>query len=1035
MIFYSTKCDFCEEAEQQHTFKVTGYTFEEKEKLADGELPTATATVACLECGKELSVPATVVGAADEEGNAVYDVEVTCLVDGERTFTASVEDYEDAEGVESSKKYTIEALGHDFDYEFGQEEYVPVVITEEGVIKKADPDTVTEKHALKCKNCGDVDPENTEGLLDHVIPENGYYSSAAGHAYKCAFCEGHGTLEAHTPVEFGQENVKEPTCYEKGLTTGKKCSVCGFVTEEPQEIEMLPHNMSTTSNLEWEKDENGYYTGKYLLVTGCTNPGCTVRETVEKEAEKRVRSEATCTTEGEVLYVATEVEPEVKLSAKTPMLAHQFEKVEAVEPTCEKAGNVEHYKCTVCGKTYGVDEETGEVDLDNELDDVTREQLAHNYGTPVIEWYKTNIANDPWEARATATCTICLSATEEVQVNKSKITTPATCTEKGKVLYSATAKSSSGQEVLSTKEGETPALGHDFERDFFIPGVTNKDIEGAYVDNEDGTHTYTCQQCKKATKVVEHNYTNWEKVSGKYESTCEGCKNKITTYDFSEILTKYGPKVGEGDNANPTLVITLKDDANFSQANEIPEGVKLIVSAGKTMTISNDFVVKGILEIEQDSHCTVSQGKSLTVDEKVAGAKVEGKVEGTGKFVKEINTPEAFIEALNNEDVKEVDIAEGANVVYPADKTSLEEELTINLAKASVMSVTGKLPESQLTISGEGTVALANSTDTENGDNLINVVKAGAEKVVVSENAETKDTVKVDGNNKKLTVEIASGKTIECSESEKVSFNVENGGNLTITGSKDNPATIKNTNDTTAIQNVNGTLDVSNVKVEGTTGVFVKSENSATKLTNVEIKAKDYGFSANATESPKGIGNVTLKDCKIESDFAGLYLPAGGTVTIDGGTIKGKSAVVDKAANLTLTGDLTLIGTDTRNTTKSVSERMTDDGGAQGYSNGTPLLIISQKNYSDGKTVTVDIGDNVKFEYEGTDVHHYDVEIVGVNNVTTDSEGAKLVINYKAITDSTLETDNKKFKPEEITKKYFLDKGEQFKGSITINGK
>ncbi len=541
----------------------------------------------------------------------------------------------------------------------------------------------------------------------------------------------------------------------------------------------------------------------------------------------------------------------------------------------------------------------------------------------------------------------------------------------------------------------------------------------------DGHYCVVCDPEKE--NPAKHACAEWKKVNGVYESTCDICKEKVTTTDFSGLLTKYGPKAGEGDNSNPTLVITLKDDANFSVANEIPEGVKLIVSAGKTMTIKNQFVVKGILEIEDGATCTVDEGKSLKVDKTVDGAEIIGEVEGQGKLIEEVKTQEAFEEALDkaNEVVVNCDVEVGREL------ETLDEEKTVTVNAGSTMKVTGKLADTNLTIEGEGTVKLANENTTDNGANLVNAVKAGAEKVVVSENATASEAVVVDGADEELTVELADGKTIERSENNKVVFNVKNGGNLTISGNGET-SIIKNNNNI-ALQNINGTLTVSDVKVEGTTGVYVGSESSTTTLTNVNIKASNFGFTANASESLTGIGNVTLTNCNIESTGGdGLYLPAKGNVTIDGGTIKGKTAILDKAANLTLKGDLTLIGTDTRNTSNKLSEYMKN--GTQGYANGTPLLIVSQKNYSDGKEVTVTIGDDVKFAYEGLDQNHYDVEIVGVDNVDSGSVGAKLSINYTAITDETLETDNTKINPTGITKKYFLDKGNQFKGTISING-
>ena len=246
--------------EQQHTFSVTGYNFEEKEKLADEELPTVTATVVCSGCGKELSVPATVVGDTDEEGNAVYDVKVTCLVDGERTFIASVEGYEDAESVENSKKYTIAALGHDYQILKKEDGYCSAICTRcnERVSTAHDPDQIEwtpsegNQHVKKCEICGKVIATGScnSSLIQTekvaTCTEPGEYSYM-----DCTVCHRHAS-EDHTAPAMGHQYVYDTTA--EG-TEQHKCTRCG-------EVEACAYDESIAqAQVEPEKDESHIVNG------------------------------------------------------------------------------------------------------------------------------------------------------------------------------------------------------------------------------------------------------------------------------------------------------------------------------------------------------------------------------------------------------------------------------------------------------------------------------------------------------------------------------------------------------------------------------------------------------------------------------------------------------------------------------------------------------------------------------------------------------------------------------------------------------
>ena len=60
------------------------------------------------------------------------------------------------------------------------------------------------------------------------------------------------------------------------------------------------------------------------------------------------------------------------------------------------------------------------------------------------------------------------------------------------------------------------------------------------------------------------------------------------------------------------------------------------------------------------------------------------------------------------------------------------------------MKVAGTLPSDKLELKGEGTVELANETDTNNGYNLVNAVKAKASNIKLNTNAKLDNEEKLE---------------------------------------------------------------------------------------------------------------------------------------------------------------------------------------------------------------------------------------------------------------------------------------------------
>ena len=135
--------------------------------------------------------------------------------------------------------------------------------------------------------------------------------------------------------------------------------------------------------------------------------------------------------------------------------------VDGVEVSNEGGGNV-----TVNGEP--VNEET------------TVESHVHAWGEPVWDWAEDNLS-----ATATFTCTKDKSHVEKPEVTVTTAKTAATCTEDGKIVYTAKAVLD-GVEYTNIKTVVIPASGHDYENGVCkVCGVKEAADDGSAVQTGD----------------------------------------------------------------------------------------------------------------------------------------------------------------------------------------------------------------------------------------------------------------------------------------------------------------------------------------------------------------------------------------------------------------------------------------------------------------------------------------------------------------------------------------------------------------------
>lgn len=251
------------------------------------------------------------------------------------------------------------------------------------------------------------------------------------------------------------------TC-DQGVTstykaTGKTDDGYRYTASDKKTSDAGQHQYTGTWAWEPVKDDNGNVTGYTASVTGVKCSVCddepkaeqiTVADAV-KDTEKSVA--ATCTEKGKDVYTAT--------------------------ATVTDADGKEIGTLTADPK---------EVDLP---------ALGHKYGEPTWNWTKGE--NNTYTATATFTCANDEKHVETVDAKVTEKSDGATCTEAGKITYTATV-TFEGKDYKDTKTEKVAALGHDYK-------VSEKDGWKWTADKEKGytaVATFVCSRCKDSHDVT-----------------------------------------------------------------------------------------------------------------------------------------------------------------------------------------------------------------------------------------------------------------------------------------------------------------------------------------------------------------------------------------------------------------------------------------------------------------------------------------------------------------------------------------------------
>ncbi len=444
-----------------------------------------------------------------------------------------------------------------------------------------------------------------------------------------------------------------------------------------------------------------------------------------------------------------------------------------------------------------------------------------------------------------------------------------------------------------------------------------------YTTSGNSGHSAKCTLCEASAQSEAHTLDCFRQ----YDAQLDAGIANLQGMKFVAQCTKCGGKVGEAGISNAmrkaanTTLKTVTIDGTYETLNEsavtdvIPNGVTVVIN-GSLKALKAPYV----LDCSKGGRVVVKPGAVL---QNVTIKHEDGSVEAT------TGTADALKEALkaisgNAEDTV-ITLTDDVTLANSSATDALKVEtgkVTLDLNGHSLKSNAGhRVVEvglgAELTITGSTGVGIT-GTDAD-GDYAL---------------------VKVEG---KLTL-------------DHVDFTSKGGGILVADGGELNIKGGTYTSDDCPIA-ANAETKKATINIEGAT-----------------INSKGYAVTTNHTTNGKAI-ELNMKDCVITSDesWAGsaIYLPAGGSAKLENCTVTGKTALeVVGLTKLDIIGGKYVAKGARDNTPNRVAGSKPD---------GTPILIVSHKDYEKGKTLNVNISGNVTFEKASSNENAKDVRVY-VNN-------------------------------------------------------
>ena len=401
------------------------------------------------------------------------------------------------------KKYveTAPALGH---------EWGNAKITQEQSCENPEITTYTCTHSL----CGRKKQVETKPALGHTwdegkVTKEATCSETGVKTYTCTRCGGTKNEEIPKTKHDYEEHVETPaTCTSRGVSY-YVCKNCGLTTSKKQ----TPATGHIHTEVRNKKDatytDDGYTGDTYCKDCGKKlETGTMIPKLVEKEhdyGEWVLDQAPTCKKYGVRHRICKNCgDREVDVLDKVD---HSWELVSTTPATCI-IGEIQHYKCSVCG-------ETKDVTLSNPLGE-------HSWDNGKV----TKEATCTEDGEKTYTCTVCNTTKTKVipatghQHKEVRNAKKATCTEDGYTgdTYCTDCNTKLESGTVINK------LGHTWDN-----GVITKEA----TETEEGVKTYTCKTCGETkTEKIPVTSHHWDQGTITKKATCT--ENGEKTYHCTD---------------------------------------------------------------------------------------------------------------------------------------------------------------------------------------------------------------------------------------------------------------------------------------------------------------------------------------------------------------------------------------------------------------------------------------------------------------------------------------------------------------------
>lgn len=351
-------------------------------------------------------------------------------------------------------------------------------------------------------NCKKKKQVETKPALGHTwdegkITKEATCSETGVKTYTCSRCGGTKTEEIpKTKHDYEEHVVKAPTCTEKGVSY-YVCKNCRLTTSRRQ----TPATGHIHTEVRNQKDatykEEGYTGDTYCKDCGKKlETGTVIPKLVEKEhdyGEWVLDQAPTCKKYGARHRICKNCgDRDVDVLDKVD---HTWKLISTTPATCT-IGEIQHYKCSVCG-------ETKDVTLSNPLGE-------HSWDNGKV----TKEATCTEDGEKTYTCTVCNTTKTEVipatghQHKEVRNAKKATCTEDGYTgdTYCTDCNTKLESGTVINK------LGHTWDN-----GVITKEA----TETEEGVKTYTCKTCGETkTEKIPVASHHWDQGTITKKATC-----------------------------------------------------------------------------------------------------------------------------------------------------------------------------------------------------------------------------------------------------------------------------------------------------------------------------------------------------------------------------------------------------------------------------------------------------------------------------------------------------------------------------------